>query len=148
MQHDVLTFLDLLYAIDAHHQPFNPLIFFRWQSEGSTNDYRMTFHDRLDFAQVVRLQCGSGRDQVADQVGAPQARRDLDGPGERDDVCGNVTLAQVFLQKIGIGGCDALAANRARSFECDTLRNSERQTAASEIERANLLKARRVSTFA
>ena len=40
----------------------------------------------LDLAQVVGEQRRAGRDEVADQVGAAEARRDLDGARQRDDL--------------------------------------------------------------
>ena len=55
----------------------------------------MAFHHRLDFAQVIGLQRGAGGDQVADEIGATQSRRDLDGAGQSHDVSLDVPLAQI-----------------------------------------------------
>ena len=87
VQHDVLAFLDLLDALDAQQQPLDPLVLCRAAARAACGSApRGSRSTVCDLAQVIGLQRRAGGDQIADQIGAPQPRGDLDRPGERDDL--------------------------------------------------------------
>ena len=56
------------------------------QRHRRADQHRVALEHRVHFAQVIGLQCRTGGDEVADEVGAPQARRDLDRARQRDDL--------------------------------------------------------------
>ena len=58
------------------------------------NQRRLALEHHRDFPQVIGCQRRAGRDQVADQVGTAEARRDLDGARQRDDFGFQRILAQ------------------------------------------------------
>jgi hypothetical protein len=86
VQHDVLALLDALDAIDAQQHAVRPTRPWSSQRHRRADQHRVAVGHGQHLAQVVRLQRRAGRDQVADQVGAPQARRDLDRARQRDDL--------------------------------------------------------------
>ena len=86
MQHDVLAALDLFDAVDAHQQPARSNPASRRRSARGADQRRLALQHRPDLAQVIGRERRSGGDQVADQIGAPEARRDLDRAGQHDDL--------------------------------------------------------------
>jgi hypothetical protein len=71
-------------------------------------------------------QCRAARDEVADQVGLTEARRDLDGAGKRDDLRLDAVLLEVVAENSWIGRRDTLSLKRLRPAERDSDRQSER----------------------
>src|SRR5262249_49899632 len=142
VQHDVFTFLDLLHTVYAHHQTLDPLVLPGWQLERRPDHDRVTFQHRLDLTQVIGLQCGPCRYEVADQIGARETRCNLDRPGEGHDLGADIALAQISLQQVRIGCRNPLTAQRARALEYHALRNRQRQAAAPEVQHANVLESR------
>ena len=79
VQHDVLALADLLHAINAHEQPFDPGHLVRGQSKRRAHQNGIALQHRLDFAQPVGNQCGARRDEIADGISPTEPRRNLHG---------------------------------------------------------------------
>ena len=92
VQHDVLALAHLLHALDAHQQALDPLILLGREVERRADDGGAAFQHGLHFAQVIGLQRRAGGDQIADEVGAPEARRDFHRAGQRHDLRLHVPL--------------------------------------------------------
>jgi hypothetical protein len=82
------------------------------------------------------------RSQIS--IGAAQARSDLHGAGQHDDLGGRyVVLLQEHAEQVRVGGGDALALQRLRAVVGALDRHRQRQPAAAEVERAQRLEAGR-----
>ena len=64
--------------------------------------------------------------EVADQVGLAEARRDLDCAGKRDDLRAHAVACEIGLEYPGIRRRDPLAVERLRTVERDSIRHAER----------------------
>ena len=106
------------------------------QRHRRADEQRLAFEHGLHFAQVVGLQRRARGDEVADQIGAAEPRRDLHRAGQRDDVGRDVAFAQVALERERVGGRDALAGDGARAFVAESFGHRQRQAAAAVVERA------------
>ena len=83
---------------------------------------------------MIGGQGGAGRHQVADQVGAPQARRDFDRPGQHHHFGFDAILREESRQDVGIGGGDALSPERLRASVVEAIRDGDAQAAASIVQ--------------
>jgi hypothetical protein len=83
---------------------------------------------------VIRGERGPGRHQVADQVRATEARRDLDGARQRHDVRRDGVLAEEAPEHVRVGGRDAPARDALQAFVPEVLRHGECEPAPPVIE--------------
>ena len=65
--------------------------------------------DVADLAQAVHDERGAGRDEVDDGLGQAEPRRDLDRPGDRDDVHGDALVREEPAGRVRVGRRDPQA---------------------------------------
>ena len=136
VQHDVLAALDLFHAVDAHQQALGPLLLLARRSAPACGSAPPGSRARSRLPQMIGRQRRAGRDQIADQIGAPEPRRDLHrhrtAPRPRRAMPRSREEAR---QDVRIGGGDALAL-RATARRGSRSRPAPRCTAGSVRSRA------------
>src|ERR1019366_5438517 len=134
VQHDVLAALHLLDAVDAHQQPARPVLLLGGDGHRSSNEHRLTLEHHLGLAQMIGRERRAGGDQIADQVGPPEAGRDLDRAGQHYDFRANGALGEKSPEYVRIGGRDALAIERGRAPVVESVGCRDAQLAVAEIQ--------------
>jgi hypothetical protein len=141
MQHDVLALLDLLHAIDAEQQSPDPILLLGRQRHGRANDGCLTLEHCLRLAQVIGGERRTGGDQVADEIGAPQARCNFDCARQRHDLCVDTLFAQKPAERVWIRGSNAASAEFLETAVAHIGRNRDGQPAATEIQQLDQFEA-------
>ena len=93
--------------------------------------------DIADRAQPVHLERGAGRHEVDDRLGQAEPRRDLDRPGDRDDLDRDAALGEEPTGRVRVGGRDAHAGQGLDRLDRRVRRHGGGEAAAAVAQLAD-----------